>query len=147
MKHYQCERQTGAALIVSLVIATALAVFSLSTQRNIGVEAAMTRNAWQLSAAKRAARSAINEHIAPIEIPPTINQIHTSTYGPYNEFEISTQVIYLGETTVPPGYSAASADSGFITHHYEIQAVARGLRHTETSQRQGFYIVSANLNG
>jgi type IV pilus assembly protein PilX len=134
------NRQTGATLIVGLVLLLVLTVIGISGMNTATMEITMASNMQFQQDAFQAAEDAIDIQIGrrdymTDDVPRTLAPLG----GDYDRWS-ATQ--YLCNTPVPRG--GFSFDE-FEAFHFETQASGRGPRGAPAVHVQGFYVVASKL--
>jgi hypothetical protein len=125
--------QSGAALVVSLAFASAVAILAAAAMREITLDTAMTANLSARTRARLATLSGIESMLAELSLPDKEDMTRTYRFGPDAEFETSVAVRYLGEHV---RYAFDASDSAYTTaRHYEIVATTHGPRNTTHERR------------
>ena len=149
------NKQTGAALVIGLVLLMVLTVLAISTMSTAGLELTMAGNNQYADTAFQMAESAIDSTIGDVRAN---NQAVTTTPGwmdirpdyqsPENsETGYSATITYRGTGPVPAaGYSIGSGDT-FLANHFEVRAQGRSSRGAETENLQGFWLPSSKGAG
>jgi len=138
----QRSRQTGATLIVGLVLLLVLTVVGVSGMNTATMEITMAGNTQFQQDAFQAAEDAIDiaigqrDYMTDQENPRTIEALGDT------DFDRWSQTSYLCNTPVPRG--GFSIDE-FDAFHFETQASGRGPRNAPAAHVQGFYVVASKL--
>ena len=132
--------QTGATLIVGLVLLLVLTVVGISGMNTATMEVAMAANTQYQQDAFQAAEDAIDIAIATrvysTGAPRIIPFLNTANY---DRQAITT---YLdGRNTPSFGSSSGELDA----FHFDIVAVGRGSRNAQSQHNQSFYVVGRAL--
>jgi hypothetical protein len=134
-------RETGAALIVGLVLLLVLTVLGVSAMNTATMEVAMAGNAQYRDDAFQMAENGIDLALAtraftkaaPATIPwlpgdPASNR--------------SAMTTFAGSTPVPDAaFSMGTTADAIQAFHYDVVSVGRGARNATSTHRQGFYVV------
>ena len=131
----------GAALIVCLILVTALAALAVAGVGDVTAALAMTRNLALDRAVRSAAASAIEHALAvgPFDAGTGIDV--TLDLEPVAGHSITATIRFVETTHVPSGFSIASAHDGIAAYHFEIEARASGPRGARAALRQGLYVL------
>ena len=131
------KKQSGAALIVALVLLLVITMLGISAVSTSSLEILMAGNSQYSQQAFQAAESAIESEIALGNLSTSLNRI--SAYSYPNDASASTQTQYVIAGEVPAG--GYSLGAGFQAYHFETDATAAAPRRATSRHRQGFYIV------
>jgi type IV pilus assembly protein PilX len=138
----QRHRQTGATLIVGLVLLLVLTVVGVSGMNTATMEITMAGNMQFQQDAFQAAEDAIDiaigrrDYMTDEANPRTIAALGDANYDRWSQTQ------YLCKTPVPRG--GFSVDE-FEAFHFETQANGRGPRNAPATHFQGFYVVASKL--
>jgi hypothetical protein len=137
----QRNRQTGATLIVGLVLLLVLTVIGVSGMNTATMEITMAGNMQYQQDAFQAAEDAIDLAIGrrdymTDEDPRTVVALGNADNDRWSQTQ------YLCNTPVPRG--GFSFDE-FEAFHFETQASGRGPRGAPATHVQGFYVVASKL--
>jgi Tfp pilus assembly protein PilX len=131
-------RQSGAALVVSLAFASAVAILAVAAMREIALDTAITANLSARTHARLATLSGIESMLAESSLPESGETTRTFLFGPHAEFETSVVVRYLGEQV---RYAFDTTDSANPTaRYYEIVAQTHGPRNTSVERRIYWFV-------
>jgi type IV pilus assembly protein PilX len=136
------RRQTGATLIVGLVLLLVLTVVGVSGMNTATMEITMAGNMQFQQDAFQAAEDAIDiaigqrDYITDEDVPRTVAALGDP------DFDRWSQTLYLCRTPVPRG--GFSVDE-FEAFHFETRASGRGPRNAPAAHVQGFYVVASKL--
>lgn len=142
------KRQSGAALVVGLVLLVVVTVLAISGMNTATTELAMARNDQNYENAFQAAETGLEEAIAqggfsttgaPVQITNDINANDS----------VQAVIQYENSTIVPDKAFSLGVGSGIAAYHFNVTATAESLRDTGgTTVRdagaihtQSFYIV------
>lgn len=136
-------RQSGAVLVVGLVLLLVLTVLALSVIRTASLDVAMASNSRFSENAFQLAESAIDDSITngapfdtatPYVIDPPIDVDGMGTYQATTTYN---------EATSPPagGFSIGVGGTAFSAYHFDIVAVGQAQRDATATHRQSFYII------
>jgi type IV pilus assembly protein PilX len=134
--------QTGATLIVGLVLLLVLTVVGVSGMNTATMEITMAGNTQFQQDAFQAAEDAIDiaigrrDYFTDDEVPRTIEPLDDADYDRWSQTQ------YECRTPVPRG--GFSVDE-FEAFHFETQASGRGPRNAPAAHVQGFYVVASKL--
>lgn len=141
------NRQSGAALIVGLVLLMVLTVLAISTMRTATLETAMAGNAQYRQKAVEAAQAGIADVMADIDdgilnldpVPAPINLAPVAVIEQTSGDQVGTYTVtikYIGRS-VPVGKDAGT----FVDQNYEIESTGTSARNAQSVQRQGIKIL------
>lgn len=148
MRHYnQAERQTGAALVVGLILLVVITVLAISGMNTATTELAMARNDQYYENAFQAAETGLEEVLALGQYNTLANTSITQTIGT-NEI-VSAQIVYENSSIVPDRGFSLGVGSGIAAYHFTATAVAASKRvlgsdtdrDSSATHSQSFYIV------
>jgi hypothetical protein len=132
----------GAALIVCLMLVTALSALALGAAADITIDLAMTRNFSLSRAAFAAAASGIELGLAsgPFSVEQSADL--GLALGAASEYSVTASVRFADVTEIPGGgFSMGMSQRGIVAYHFEVEAIALGPRRARSAQRQGFYVL------
>jgi type IV pilus assembly protein PilX len=131
------SRQTGATLIVGLVLLLVLTVVGVSGMNTATMEVAMAANTqFQQDAFQQAEDGidvAIGNRLYSTDAPRTLNWLGTPDYDRRAVVTYRTNTMAWGNS---PGIEA---------FHFDIASVGRGPRNAQSSHNQSFYVVGRAL--
>ena len=136
------RRQSGVALIVVLVLLTAVTVVTASAMNTATLQIVMAGNVTSYDLAFQAASTGIDLAIArgdfSVELPGALPLTRLDDSGAAAE-----AVIAFSESTPVPGAAFSLGEDAFELQafHFEIMAVGTGPRNAVSTQHQGFYVV------
>lgn len=131
------KKQTGAALIVALILLLVITMLGVSAVSTSSLEILMAGNSQYSQQAFQAAESAIESEIALGNLSTSLNRVGAYSYP--NNASASTQTGYVIAGEVPAG--GYSLGAGFQAYHFETAVTAAAPRSATSRHRQGFYIV------
>lgn len=132
-----CHRQSGAALVVGMVLLFVLTLLSVSAMQTSTLELQMAgntqfeQNAFQaaeagLERAMGAADLVLEDQIAAHDLPGTVD---------------TAQTVVSWVDATPNLRGGTSLGAGFAAHHFEATSVGLAGRSATATHRQGFFIV------
>lgn len=132
--------QTGATLIVGLVLLLVLTVVGISGMNTATMEITMASNMQFQQDAFQAAEDAIDIAIGRRDYdtgddPVPLDALGTPDFDRWSETE------FLCNTAAPRGFSVTDFDA----FHFETRASGRGPRNAPATHVQGFYVVALAL--
>ena len=135
-------RQSGIALVVALVLLTAITVVTASAMNTATLQIVMAGNVTSWDLAFQAASTGIDLAIAQggvsVESPGALPLSRLDGTGAATEALIE----FSGSTPVPgAAFSLGEGATGLQAFHFEITAVGTGPRNAVSTQHQGFYVL------
>jgi len=134
------SRQSGAALVVGLVLMLVMTVLGVSGMNTATLELTMAGNAQSQQLAFQAAETGIDiaisqsafSTVAPGTVDPT----------PVGDGMTEAETTFQLTTPVPDTAFSIGVGSGSIqAFHFDVVAVGRGPRNAVSTHRQSFYVV------
>jgi type IV pilus assembly protein PilX len=132
------SRQTGAVLVVGLVLLLVLTVIGVSGMNTATMEIQMAGNTQFQQDSFQAAEDAIDLALGPRDY--TTEEDREVAWLGTPERDRYSQTVYKCPTPAP-NYSA----SDFDAFHFETVAVGRGPRNSPSTHTQGFYVVASHI--
>jgi len=137
----QRNRQTGATLVVGLILLLVLTVVGISGMNTATMEITMAGNAQFQQDAFQAAEDAIDLAVGTRgyntdEVPHDIVALGSADSDRWSE------TLYLCNTPVPRG---GFTFGEFDAFHFETRATGRGPRGAPATHMQGFYVIAQSL--
>jgi len=137
------NRGRGAALVVCLIVLSALTTLGISTMSSAAIEWVLARNLRYQHAAFEAAAAGIEHALASqsfaLEAPTTISQYLPGSGGA----EFTATIRFHGTTELPiNGWLTGKDSSEFAAYHFEILSHGAAPRNASATLRQGFYIIA-----
>jgi len=136
------RQQSGVALIVALVLLTAVTVVTASAMNTATLQIVMAGNVTAYDLAFQAASTGIDLAIArgefSVESPGALPLTRLDDSGAATE-----AVIVFSESTPVPdaAFSLGEGSAGLQAFHFEITALGTGPRTAVSTQHQGFYVL------
>ena len=136
------RRQSGIALVVALVLLTAITLVTASAMNTATLQIVMAGNVTSYDLAFQAASTGIDLTIArggfSVESPGALPRTQLDDSGAATE-----AVIAFSESTPVPdaAFSLGEESTGLQAFHFEITAVGTGPRNAVSTQRQGFFVL------
>lgn len=128
-------RQSGAALIVCLILLSVLTLLALSTMSTAALELAMTGNDHYGRRAFEAAQAGVEQGIATLLASlPTGEMPLSGTLVTGDRF--TAIVRPRGAYAPPPAY-----DPTFTAAHFEVESTGTSLRGTKVAIVQGLFVI------
>ncbi len=136
------NRQTGAALIVGLILLLVLTMLGISGMQTATFELLQAGNAQYAENAFQAAETGIDRALLAgglnTAIPVVVSQSPLEP-GSENTFESETR--FALTTNVPQGLFSLGSGGGFQAYHFDIDSTGRSARNAQSDHTQSFYIV------
>lgn len=132
-------RQTGAALVIGLILLLVLTVLAVSGVVTSTLELRMVSNQQQQENSFQAADSGIEIAIANEPYTTMVPQTATATLPNGDEYDYELR--FVGDSslpTVPTGYSLGT---GFQAYHFVVDSTGTSSGGATSEHTQGFYIV------
>lgn len=136
------SRQTGAALIVGLILLLVLTMLGISGMQTSTFELLQAGNTQFAQNAFQAAETGIDRAIytgglntaVPVQIPETpVEPGSVSTFTSETRFAVTTNV--------PQGLFSLGSGGGFQAFHFDINSTGRSARNARSDHTQSFYVV------
>ncbi len=136
------NRQSGVALIVSLLLLTVLTVIGASSMKTATLQLVMAGNSRFQEEAFQAAETGIDlvmaQRIHNIESPATL----PDTLLGDGSYSTRAVVTFTQSTPVPDlAFSLGEGSLALRAFHFEIVAVGMGPRNAVSNHKQGFYVL------
>lgn len=143
----QYRNQSGAALVVGLVLLVVITVLAISGMNTATTALAMARNDQNYEYAFQAAESGLEQALAQGLYDTTANATISQAINLHDR--VTTVIIFEGSTIVPDRAFSLGAGSGISAHHFNAIATAASRRDPGgTTDRdsyavhsQAFYVV------
>ena len=140
------QRQSGAALVVGLLLLVVITVLAVSGMNTATTELAIARNDQGYENAFQAAETGLEAAISQGSFNTLANTTLTQTVGGYND-SVTSVIAFEDETLVPD--RAFSLGGGISAYHFVATATAQSRRSSSvTTDRdsaavhtQAFYVV------
>jgi len=141
------RKQSGAALVVGLLLLVVITVLAISGINTATTELAMARNDQAYEYAFQAAETGLENAMAQGLYDTTSGPNTTQTINAHDT--VTTVINFEGSTIVPDRAFSLGAGSGISAHHFNAIATAQSLRDPNgTTDRdssavhtQAFYVV------
>lgn len=136
------NQQSGAALIVGLILLLVLTMLGISGMQTSTFELLQANNTQYAQNAFEAAETGIDRAMIPVGLNTAIPVIVTETA--VDEDAVSTyetQTQFALTTNVPQGRFSLGSGGGFQAYHFDIDSTGRSARDARADLRQSFYIV------
>ncbi|MEM8817523.1 MAG: PilX N-terminal domain-containing pilus assembly protein [Pseudomonadota bacterium] len=146
--HSSRQRQSGAALVVGLLLLVVITVLAVSGMNTATTELAIARNDQGYENAFQAAETGLENAIAQGSFNTLANTTLTQTIGSSND-SVSAEIAFEDETLVPDRAFSLGVGSGISAYHFQAVATAESRRSDSgTTDRdsaavhtQAFYVV------
>jgi type IV pilus assembly protein PilX len=143
----QYTKQSGAALVVGLVLLVVITVLAISGINTATTELAMARNHQNYEKAFQAAETGLENAMALGLYDTTANAATTTTINANDR--VTTTIVFEGSTLVPDRAFSLGTGSGISAHHFNAIATAESLRDpggttdrdSSAVHSQAFYVV------
>ena len=136
------HRQSGAALIVGLVLMLVLTILGISGMNTATLELTMASNSQSQQAAFQAAETGIDIPMATgafTTVAPTALPLTALGDGSYSTRSVTT---CTATTPVPDIAFSMGTGSGTVqAFHFDIVSVGTGPRNASSTHNQSFYVV------
>jgi type IV pilus assembly protein PilX len=139
--------QSGAALVVGLLLLVILTLLAISGMNTATTELIMAGNEQYRQKAFNAAGAGIEEALVKL---PTVPQTSTPVDSTKTKVQDSptgeeyvTRSQYQGDDLNLPGFSSGK----FVGFHYEIVSTGTAVRGATSVQRQGAFVVQSSSGG
>jgi type IV pilus assembly protein PilX len=147
------KRQSGAALVVSLMLLVVITVLAISGMNTATTELAMARNAQNYENAFQAAETGLEQALSQ----GRFNTLAATNLGQYviprpdnaeNE-TVTAQIVFEDSTLVPDRAFSLGVGSGIAAYHFNATATAESVRDVggvtdrdaSAVHTQAFYVV------
>jgi hypothetical protein len=134
------SKQTGATLIVGLVLLLVLTVVGVSGMKTATMEIAMAANTQFQQDAFQVTEDAIDIVLGTRDYTTESDRVLDFTGDPNVDRRALT--VYRGNTDVPDAAFSADEIEAF---HFDVTAVGRGGRNAHSTHTQSFYVVGRAL--
>lgn len=134
--------QTGAALIVGLILLLILTMLGISGMRTATFELLQAGNTQYAENAFQAAETGIDRAMLsgglntalPVVVPETaVAESDGVTFESVTQFAVTTNV--------PQGLFSVGESGGFQAYHFDINSAGRSSRNARSDHSQSFYVV------
>ncbi len=150
LMHYR--KQSGAALVVGLVLLVVITVLAISGMNTATTELAMARNHQNYENAFQAAESGLEQAMAQGLYDTTANV--TTSHSINSRDTVTTVIVFEGSTIVPDRAFSLGVGSGISAHHFNAIATAESRRDpggttdrdSSAVHSQAFYVVGPELS-
>lgn len=140
MNATQRSRESGAALVVALVLLMAMTVLGVSGMSTATLELTMAGNAQAQQDAFQAAETGIDIAISQRDFPTGEPAVLPPT--PIGDGETEAVTRFRETTPVPDAaFSMGVGTGGVQAFHFDVVAVGRGPRNAVSTHNQSFYVV------
>ena len=154
MKNFKTKnRQSGAALVVGLVLLVVVTVLAVSGMNTATTELAMARNDQNYENAFQAAESGLDQSLSQQPFNPGAPVVLVQNL---NANDTVTATIQFEDSSVAPADSAYSWGSGIMAHHFIATSVAQSKRagvagavtdrDATATHSQAFYVIGPGFD-
>lgn len=136
------HNQSGAALIVGLILLLILTMLGISGMQTSTFELLQANNSQYAQNAFESAETGIDRAMIPAGLNTAIPVIVPETpmdTGSVNSY--ASQTRFALATNVPQGLFSLGSGGGFQAYHFDIDSTGRSARNARTDLRQSFYVV------
>lgn len=136
------RRQSGAALVVGLILLLVLTMLGISGMQTSTFELLQANNSQFAQNAFEAAETGIDRAMIPVGLNTAVAVIVPETAvdaGSASSYESQTR--FALTTNVPQGLFSLGSGGGFQAYHFDIDSTGRSARNARTDLRQSFYVV------
>ena len=149
----RARRQSGAALVVGLILLMVLTLLAISGMNGATLELQMAGNAQYSENAFQAAETGIEEAMREARL----NGVNTANVDPEateavgdsetDHYTILTRHnVDNGVTKVPSGGFSMGVGKGFSAYHFDVTSTGTSSRDATETHVQGFYVVAQAAN-
>ena len=133
--------ESGVALVVALVLLTAVTVVAVSAMNTATLQIVMAGNIAAYDRAFQAAATGIDLALAQGDF--SVESPGALPLTTFDDGAATEAAIVFSESTPVPGaaFSLGEGSTGPQALHFEIRAVGTGPRNAISTQRQGFYVL------
>ncbi|HEY8520234.1 MAG TPA: pilus assembly PilX N-terminal domain-containing protein [Gammaproteobacteria bacterium] len=137
--HGQLRRQTGATLVVGLVLLLVLTVLGVSGMNMATLEITMASNTQFQQDAFQAAETGIDVPIAQRNFTTFESRTNEGTVG---DGSYESETVFVDTTPVPDiAFSMGTSTGSVQAFHFNVRSVGTGPRNAVSTHVQSFYIV------
>jgi type IV pilus assembly protein PilX len=139
-------RQSGAALVVGLILLVIITLLAISGMGTAAVELVMAGNEQYRQRAFQASGSGIEQALTKLaSVPQTSTPTVVTANAPsaVSGEKFTTSSLYLGDDLNIPGFSAGK----FVGIHYQITSEGTSSRNSRSEQQQGAFVVQSAGGG
>lgn len=136
------RRQSGAALVVGLILLLILTMLGISGMQTSTFELLQANNSQYAQNAFEAAETGADLAMIPTGLNTAIPVIVPETpleTGSVSSYTYATR--FALTTNVPDGMFSLGSGGGFQAYHFDIDSTGRSARNARADVRQSFYIV------
>lgn len=148
------RRQSGAALVVGLLMLVVLTVLAITSMSTATMELAMAGNTQQGNRAFEAASSVLEselrrDDIEPLETAGALPAIPANTDHGFDDSNgnvaaTATASTNYVATTGTVGWQLGTSHA-FSAHHFEVQSNATAAQGATAAQLEGYYVIGPTL--
>lgn len=134
--------EDGAALVVCLILLSALSAIGISGMSTATVELSLARNLRFEQAAFEAANAGIEQALAASAFSLQSATVAEQSYGK-SAAVFSATLTFRGTTEIPRAVAdLGTGHEGLVAYHFEVVSTGRAPRNAVVTLRQGFYIIA-----
>lgn len=135
-------RESGAALIVGLILMLVLTVLGVSGMNMATLELTMASNSQAQQDAFQAAETGIDLALSSNNFTTIASTSVPVTPLGDGSYETQATIQFAQTTPVPDAaFSMGVANGGIQAFHFDVTAIGRGPRKSQATHTQSFYIV------
>ena len=148
------KKQSGAALVVSLVMLVVISILAISSINSATTELAMARNDMNYENAFQAAETGLEQAISQGRYNPVLNAVLFQNVSA-NE-KVNSVIVFEDATLVPDRAFSLGVGSGISAYHFIATATAESKRagtgggvtdrDASATHTQAFYVVGPASN-
>lgn len=136
------RKQSGAALIVGLILLLVLTMLGISGMQTATFELLQAGNTQFSENAFQAADTGIDRALVNSNLNTGIPVIVPATpVQPGANASYETDTRFAQATNVPTGMFSIGSGGGFQAYHFDINSTGRSSRNAVSNHRQSFYVV------
>lgn len=142
IKNNDFSSQSGAALIVGLILLLVLTMLGISGMQTSTFELLQANNSQYAQNAFEAAETGIDRAMISTGLNTAIAVVVPETpvdVGSASSFESRTR--FALTTNVPQGLFSLGSGGGFQAYHFDINSTGRSARNAQSNHTQSFYVV------
>ncbi len=137
-KHFRAK-QTGAALVVGLMMLVVLTLLAISGMNTASTELVMASNEQYRQKAFQASGAGIEQALTVLAtVPQSATPTEAKDVVPgEKDDKYTTSSLYMGDDLNLPGFSSGK----FVGFHYQIVSTGNSQRNATSQQAQGAYVI------
>lgn len=137
--------QTGATLVVGLILLLVLTVLGVSGMNTARMEVQMAGNTQFQQDAFQLAETGIDVVLAERNFTTSTPSTDSSTSNP-NYVRRSTTTFRMTTPVPDIAFSMGSSTGAVSAFHFDIESTGRGARNATSTHTQGFYVIGPGGN-